>query len=622
MAVLPAFLFANIGRRWKPSSTGNALVPDSLRIGRDNRFTPGAVPVRFTLRNPSAVSAALRVELAVGIPDGLDFQQVQAGTWSDAFEQRYVGTYEVPAGGLREVRVFAQVNWQDRLVAVRVRQADGEELDYQEVEGHTVWRGGEVMILGARPVVCESIKKLLLLSGNRQEQTLKSGRAHVECVEQPPAQASDYAPTQSVIVAGPLRMSASQLTALEGYLRTGGEGVFVGNAGREAAVFRTPLMHAMSKRPDPDAGPRATAPGEDFGYGTLYWVPQANQRLADLYNHNLFGEAVDVPGLKLVFPDTGGDQPSQLLQAQSPKFNFLPWHLVLLWLGGYTLAAGVVNFLLLRWLNRREWGWVTVPLLALVCSGGLYLNAVSQRSHSFRLDDVKMLWMDDRSSMALVREKARVSAPREEGIHVEAPPSMVWQGPTQALEHFAFDPSVDLFSGDRTNSRGHAWTVQVAPLQVFELPMLQWSYRDMYFQYLESLPGTVHMSRTGKLVNGSNISFEDAVLCANGKRYLLGAFAAGAEVDLDRVKSENRFEKEGTPPDSQPVLDQPNDITARTLSRLTMGVPRDDRSATHGAVFYGVSHAAWAGPKIREHKDQGSQLAVVIVSFQEGLNRP
>ncbi len=47
------------------------------------------------------------------------------------------------------------------------------------------------------------------------------------------------------------------------------------------------------------------------------------------------------------------------------------WTVVLV-LGGYLVAVGPVNYLVLRRLDRREWGWVTVPLLSVIFLGAVY----------------------------------------------------------------------------------------------------------------------------------------------------------------------------------------------------------------------------------------------------------
>ncbi|MFO7274695.1 MAG: hypothetical protein DIU55_007485 [Bacillota bacterium] len=69
-----------------------------------------------------------------------------------------------------------------------------------------------------------------------------------------------------------------------------------------------------------------------------------------------------------------GDTDWRVQQAiqQIPDWGLPPVWLVGLVLGGYLVAVGPVNYLVLRRLDRREWGWVTVPLLSLLFLGAVY----------------------------------------------------------------------------------------------------------------------------------------------------------------------------------------------------------------------------------------------------------
>jgi len=57
---------------------------------------------------------------------------------------------------------------------------------------------------------------------------------------------------------------------------------------------------------------------------------------------------------------------------QIPDWGMPSVWLVGLVLGGYLVAVGPVNYLVLRRLDRREWAWLTVPVLSLIFLGGVY----------------------------------------------------------------------------------------------------------------------------------------------------------------------------------------------------------------------------------------------------------
>jgi len=84
----------------------------------------------------------------------------------------------------------------------------------------------------------------------------------------------------------------------------------------------------------------------------------------------LLGQLVGSPAWRL--PGLQADWRMQYALQQLPDWGLPRVWLVVLVLGGYLLAAGPVSYLVLRRIDRREWAWFTVPLLALVFLGMVY----------------------------------------------------------------------------------------------------------------------------------------------------------------------------------------------------------------------------------------------------------
>ena len=122
------------------------------------------------------------------------------------------------------------------------------------------------------------------------------------------------------------------------------------------------------------SGDRVIAADMAFGSGsvTLLGFDPATSWIAD-------GDAIDVPlWRRLLPPRSGGtvalsdDQTLVGAVANLPSLALPPIGALLVLLAGYIVLVGPVNYLVLRWLDRREWAWVTVPVLIAVFTVGAF----------------------------------------------------------------------------------------------------------------------------------------------------------------------------------------------------------------------------------------------------------
>jgi hypothetical protein len=122
------------------------------------------------------------------------------------------------------------------------------------------------------------------------------------------------------------------------------------------------------------SGDRVIAADRAFGSGsvTLLGFDPATQWIAD-------GDTVDVPlWRRLLPPRSGGtvslvdDQTIVSAVSNLPSLALPPIGGLLVLLFGYIVLVGPVNYLVLRSIDRREWAWVTVPVLIAVFTVGSF----------------------------------------------------------------------------------------------------------------------------------------------------------------------------------------------------------------------------------------------------------
>lgn len=89
---------------------------------------------------------------------------------------------------------------------------------------------------------------------------------------------------------------------------------------------------------------------------------------------------------------TTGDLDYLMDALANPKVTQLPpWPLLATFAFGYIFLLVPINYLVLKWLDRREWAWFTTPLIILVFSLGSYAFGASIRAHVASFNRVAVL---------------------------------------------------------------------------------------------------------------------------------------------------------------------------------------------------------------------------------------
>jgi hypothetical protein len=372
-----------------------------------------------------------------------------------------------------------------------------------------------IAIVCAQPAVCQQAQSQISFSGTGPEQTGKGKVLRFVTMDDPPEQFWGYSPAQTAVLARPVAgMSANQREALEDYVREGQALIVL-----EDQAPDTSFLSAY--RPPP-----STRGVSSIGEGRIIWVPSlASSDLGKLYTGLALGRAI----LGWEGDRSVKDQLSWARKRLSVQFRFPTLAWLLAWLGAYVLIAGVGNFVLLRKLDRREWGWITLPCISLVFACAMYLSSASNRPHELRGDDTALYWMDEKSPVAFVERGERVSSNRRQQVlaningHEILAGDRNYTGDSLSLSMFGDQP------GD--NPLSH-WTVQVGSPTTVELGMLQWSYRDMEFVGVENEPGTVRRLDESHFRNETGKSFRQGMYVDGTNAYFFDSIPNGSQIDL------------------------------------------------------------------------------------------
>lgn len=412
-----------------------------------------------------------------------------------------------------------------------------------------------------------------------------------------------YGAAQCVVLADSISdLTEEEEKALEYYLRDGGTLILL-----EKDVANTRFLAAYRQ-----GDPKAEA--VLVGRGRLYRLTSLEAKdLGKVPFNN-----VSAPLLVQRFVGFMGQQPGAqtFLSRIGVSFSFprLPW--LLLWLAFYILIIGVVNFAILRWLDRLEWGWITVCFVALLFAAGLYVTSSSRRPKNFTLDSVKVYWMDEHSGMALGDFGLRVSSPKRTQVTVSFNDDVVL-----ASHAFSAQSGVEIGAEMTDTHRIEpGWQVQLGPPLEMRILMLRWSFSDFYMEGFHEFPGTVHWTSATRIKNETGQKFRQAIYLdfkAN-KRYTIPALAPGEETDLAAIIPMEIWRKEKEKPKNEELEDA---LMARQPKREPFSVEELPYSGFQfgpgDRVFVGLSDIPATSASLDVTVAPRQSLALIVVSMDQ-----
>jgi hypothetical protein len=369
-------------------------------------------------------------------------------------------------------------------------------------------------ILCAKPDICQQIQSQVSFSGSSGAQTDKGKYLKFVTIENPPEASWQYSAVGTLIVARPpWQMEPPQRDALENFARRGGALILLDDQAHDPSFLSA-------------YRPVTGNPGSAVvGRGKVFYVPSlASNVLEGLYSgadlpRALSGWCADGPT---------NDELGWIRRRLSFHFRFPSLTWLLVWLSIYVLIAGVGNFILLRKLNRREWGWITLPAISSLFAGAMYLSSVSSRPRVLRIDEVTVNWMDELSPVAFVERGERISSNRRQKFAFNVEGNVILLGDR---DHTGDRVSTDPFNDEPQNSFPR-WSVAVGPPVRLDLAMLQWSFRDLEFAGVAGLAGTVRRVDATHLRNETGKTFRQAMYVDRSAVYLFNGFLDGSILDL------------------------------------------------------------------------------------------
>jgi hypothetical protein len=443
------------------------------------------------------------------------------------------------------------------VVFVEARDAGGRTL------GRTGRRVGEktqgmvIALLCANSEVCRSLQQTILLTGTAGEQTRKSQSLRFVQVSEPPSVNWAYSPAWITIVALPVaRLSATQRQAIEISLHGGGTLVLIEDQLADGPALLSASSSTSKQASTLDAGnarfletyrARATE-GQVISVGDgrlINFRSISGQSFADYFRPMGFSGdtppelrrrwAIDPQG-GLTGQRTG--EADWLMRRLGTSFHFPTFLELLLWIVGYLILVGVVNFVVLRRIGRPEWGWISIPLLAVLFSVILYF--VSSRNHprNFGLDEIVEYRVDSSSPIALLYARVRISSPERSRVHPVLPAGLNYEY-AQRQSDVSEGGLIPQPSGEgiRNITLGDNWET--------EFTLRRWSFHDLGFQGYRIFAGRIYRDASGHFHNDSGVHYRQAIVVDRDDVFLLGEFPAGAVVDLGHVQRSSYVQETG-----------------------------------------------------------------------------
>lgn len=629
-----------------------AADPVSVRIthfGLEGFYASEGSPtwIEVTLRNTTEKNLCLELSVAeVGLDN-------EAAPLSDTCTLDFT----LGAGEERIANIPIHVSPLDHAVLyAEARDARGTPLGRAGRRVGPKTEGRILAFLCSSPELCRSMQQSILLSGSPEEQTRKSQSLRLAQLSAAPSDWWAYSMAYMVVLATSVtRLSSAQREALELYLRRGGTLVLLedqlGDTLQPSPVSaRRTDSRPGTQSPQPHflEAYRARIPeGKPFpvGSGKLVRLRSvSNNEFSGYFRPLGFGESTpkevrtQLEAITRSLRWEGADLPAWLMKRLGTSFHFPSFLELLLWIVSYLLLVGLVNFVILRRIGRPEWGWLTIPALAVLFSVLLYFSSARNRPRNFGLDDMIVYRADHLSPLATADAKIRLSAPVRSRVRLVVPGTMI-----RAYRQRNFFDGIDLFSSAIQDLRpqfhlGKTWETGIS--------LRKWSSRDLDFEGARRFSGTVYRDSAGQLHNETGLSFDQAILVDHEDVFLLGNLSASVVVDLGHVPRKPYQQEVGRvlsdgpgyprPPFEIRNTEHPAATEAESkqfqeewdalqkqpfsLLELIRGWSRnaDDVFYETRAVFFGLSRDATLSASLRDRSPEHKAYSLTVVTFGNG----
>ena len=367
------------------------------------------------------------------------------------------------------------------------------------------------------------------------------------------------------------RLSKLQLAALQGWIAAGGRLVIVGGTTGPSSLSAFP-DGLMPYRPTAtvDVAPSSitsligTVPAGAADLPALGGDPGPGRALATSGDRVVAAEraigngsvtllgfdpttkGLDSAGVKdlwrrlLPVGVAGGPTPgddSQLVNAvsQLPSLALPPIGGLIALLAAYILLVGPVNYLVLKRLDRREWAWVTMPVLILVFAVGAYAFGALLRGSDILVNEVAIVRGAPGTTDGTAQVYVGLFSPSRGTYQVQVPGGALLSAPISA----------DFFGGDGTASALDV--LQGDPARVRDLAVSFGSLRTIRAETPVKVPlidadlRVADNHLTGTIHNASSGVIEKPAIVLGSTVAVLDDLAPGATARVDTALSPGAF---------------------------------------------------------------------------------
>jgi len=191
----------------------------------------------------------------------------------------------------------------------------------------------------------------------------------------------------------------------------------------------------------------------------------------------------------------------------------------------YIVLVGPVNYLVLRRLDRREWAWVTMPLLIAIFSIGAFALGRALKGSDTIVNAIAIVRGAAGAETGLGQIYVGVFSPSRRTFDVNVAGGALLSNPLSVEQQGAVGAPLDVLLGDPATVRGYA--VGFGVLRGFR------AETALPVPGIESALSLRDGRLQGTVTNTSDEALEDAAVVYGGSLAKLGSLAPGASATVD-----------------------------------------------------------------------------------------
>jgi hypothetical protein len=218
------------------------------------------------------------------------------------------------------------------------------------------------------------------------------------------------------------------------------------------------------------------------------------------------------------------------LQAHLPAVDLPPIDQLFLLLLGYIALVGPINYLVLRRLDRREWAWVTMPVLVALFAIAAYLLGASLKGSDVIINQVAIVRAGQGTDRGIGQVYVGLFSPARAKYEVSVSGGALLSNPIYQLRAGAVEQPLDVLMGDPSRLRDYQ--VGFGQLRGFraETSVTTPTIRSDLRLDAGRLKGTV--------TNGSGVALEAGAIVYGSGVAIIGSMAPGATHSVDIAVSD------------------------------------------------------------------------------------